>query len=541
MEHYAMQAARTDSNDAFWCDAATESALLCLDIGAPSTLGNSLNTRATNNGTIHNSLMIYDVLSTANESSVQLFGQVAPCHGRVVGDGVIDVFDIATLLSYLFSDWQYRWLSPNPVDVPTVSGRGGVVDRCGNGQSRYDYLEEYSRDVCVSSLPLPSRRSRRLASSATTRSEMPFPRPRLGLQARDDTIVTDGPVYMMFLKFSCSRVDTARCLDVSQLDGTAYFHPDGVAISRSLSPHTVNLPLVLPLRPDAGSVRIDYGRTRVYHSEGIEYEVVPRALVSPRRAPPVDDADRDRRMLQTSRRRWSTFTIPGTPARLHAVFSGLTETEVAFSSAPFHHDATPSRAEVRLTKRCSGAAECDECATVLTGMSNNIGILSGTLELMQFPFYGSCGFDVHVYHHVDENPLRESSLFIKYMRITNAEGYRNPQWPFKMCVDRRVWSITPSRYSPPPPVPSLPPASPPTGRTLLLPIVSGVLLTVAALNLVLVGYHCLPYPLFDDGRRCYSCGRRSTLRYPVLPVAVLPEVTVPTDGGRVRGLCPQCR
>lgn len=505
MEYYAMRASLTDSNDDYWCDSAQNPALLCLDIGAPSTLGNSLNDSAVEDTHIYNNLLIYKVQETANASSTQLFGQVLPCHGRIVGDGVINIFDISTLLAYLFSDWKYKTLSPNPIEVYTVQGREGVTKRCNDGKTRYEYIQQYSEDLCVDSQPrgytIPPlgqpQPGYRLLSAR-------YPLMRMGLQVLEQELVFDAPVYMAFVKLSCGM---DHCLDVSNFDDKTrfYFHGPSVAISRSLIGDTVSN-LRIPFADGVTWIKIDYTLTKVYFSEGEEYEVIPR--VKQPLSIVRNSRSTKRHLTETLvPRSWSTFTIPGSPARLHAVFSGSREREVYFSNEPFALDATPMQPQVRITRRCSGE-ECQRCAMVLTGLNNNVAMMNGTLELLQTPLIASCGFDIHVYSHNDD-PL-QSSLTLEYLILTDMAIYERPTWSHFSCVDRRVWTVMEVA---PPPLPASPPPSAPPYRSTLLPIVAGIFFTVALFNCGLILYHCIPYPVCS-AKRCGRCQRRSSLRHP---------------------------
>ena len=123
MERYA-----TSHPNVYWCDVQRRPELLCLDVASASTLSDSLDD--SHSGDVANSMLIYNVQDTANASSTELFGSRDTCHGRRVGDGIIDVFDISTVLSYLFGDWMYSTLSPNPTLVRTVHGREGAALLC---------------------------------------------------------------------------------------------------------------------------------------------------------------------------------------------------------------------------------------------------------------------------------------------------------------------------------------------------------------------------------------------------------------------------
>jgi hypothetical protein len=94
--------------------------------------------------------------------STNLWGQVDPCGAKIVGDGVVNVFDIAALIAYTFADSGYATLDPNPENVPTVQGRDGLESQCEAKVSLVDYYTDYAGDTCVHS----AAAGRRLSSVA---------------------------------------------------------------------------------------------------------------------------------------------------------------------------------------------------------------------------------------------------------------------------------------------------------------------------------------------------------------------------------------
>ena len=489
MEHYATRASLVDSHDDFWCDAEREPTLLCLDIGAPSTLGNSVNRSTLEEGKLQNSLFIFQVQETANTTNTQLFGQTTLCNGLSVGDGVIDVFDISALLSYMFGDWKYKFLSPNPVDVRTVYRRNDVVRRCNDGRNRYEYVQDYNADVCVDVVPDD-------VEDVLSLAEVRRQRPRIGVQVVDRELVFDAPVYMAFVKLSC---ETTLCLDVSTFDDSTrfYFHGSNVAISRSLQRDTVSN-LRLPLGDGVTQLTVDYALTKVYLSEHEEYEVMPRIFgITPfviATQPSVLSRD-----TFLSSRRWSTFRIPGTPARLHAVFSGVPEREAYLSNEPFPYGASPTRAQVRFTRRCSSPKECHACATLLTGLNNNVAMMNGTLELLQTPVTSSCAFDVHVYSY-------GTTITMNYLIVTDIATYDRTTWPHFACVDRKVWTMEDHSFEPTSPPPSF---QPPSSR-LYFRILTAIFFGFSLFSGGVVAYYRMPISM----RRCARCACRSTLQNP---------------------------
>jgi len=174
MERLSLASAISNTVNAFWCDVQTRPQYQCLDIAAASTLGNSLNVSAfdlSSTTIFSNAQFIYDAYATADDASVMLFGQHDTCDGKIVGDGLINVFDIATLLAYLFRDYGYATLSDVPSTIPTVQGRDRLHLQCDDSVTRLEYLTSYTTDTCVyfdraPPTPPPSP-GRRLASASS--------------------------------------------------------------------------------------------------------------------------------------------------------------------------------------------------------------------------------------------------------------------------------------------------------------------------------------------------------------------------------------
>lgn len=154
MEKFAQDGATSNTVNDYWCDLATRPELYCLDIGASSTLSESLNDTAFNlleDNVFSNGHFIREIYAGADNTSVNLFGQVDRCgaSNKVVGDGLINVFDIATLMAYVFKDYQYAALDPNPDQVPTVEGRVRLIEQCSTEMTRVDFLTDYAENSCL--------------------------------------------------------------------------------------------------------------------------------------------------------------------------------------------------------------------------------------------------------------------------------------------------------------------------------------------------------------------------------------------------------
>ena len=147
MEHYAKKAIEDNSFDAYWCDLKENPELQCLDIGSPSTLDGLFDSSSIIN-MYENGMSIYEINKLRSSTSTLLFGQSNECDGKIVGDGVIDIHDISTLMSYIFQAGPYMSLSHNPYDVQTTMGRTDLKSNCNKYSDPSQYYQSYHTDTC---------------------------------------------------------------------------------------------------------------------------------------------------------------------------------------------------------------------------------------------------------------------------------------------------------------------------------------------------------------------------------------------------------
>jgi len=152
MERVARTTAASGTLGDFACRVADDDRYSCLDIGSPSTLGGLVDPEAFNALATNQSanLALGDAISIGTGTPT-LFGQTQTCgDGKRVGDGLINVFDIATALDWIFraSDSElYRGLPDVPGLVETIAGRTALGEACGASHSKRDYLVAYAQDV----------------------------------------------------------------------------------------------------------------------------------------------------------------------------------------------------------------------------------------------------------------------------------------------------------------------------------------------------------------------------------------------------------
>ena len=146
MEQIHAETGLLDSHDGYTCKVKKDYYLGCLDIAAVTTLSNSVSD-AWDNG-----------IRTVNVSTdTNRFGGSTTCpteEGQqdVVGDGMVNVFDMSVLIFYHFGVAPYDTLSTNPSEVETVWKRHGTADRCNDGSSRSDWSALTAVQYCFPSL-----------------------------------------------------------------------------------------------------------------------------------------------------------------------------------------------------------------------------------------------------------------------------------------------------------------------------------------------------------------------------------------------------
>jgi hypothetical protein len=453
IEHYARLGAEGRHNDDYWCDALSRPALQCLDIGAPSTLGGSLNvSRATDGSLMGNNMLIYDVQETANATSTDLFGQYDRCHGRLVGDGVIDVFDMATLLSYIFGDWRYGNLAPDPHTVVTTQGRRAAASLCDQGLTRQDYAEQYTQDTCKYTDGVMETGGRRLVETrlpAVTSS-----RRVVGVYLRscgtyEQCVIVDRPVYMIFI----SIMGSSYGANVSGVhDATVHRHTAGVVLSRGQYGGGTLAPIDGGVRRIMVPPHTRLGRVQAYASATEELSVIGRPSFPVRWSDYVASPSPSSLSSSVSRGNghWTTFDMMIPASRLHAVFEQRFDAHL--SMQPFVASDRPGWNEVRITRHCA-PVRCDFCASIETGFN---AVHHGTLEMFQTPIHSSCAYSVHVY--------ASETVTLQYAIATTSRNFHPPAWSSITCIVQRssdeLSPLPPDTHSVLPPFPPPPPKTP---------------------------------------------------------------------------------
>lgn len=158
MERIWSESSGQDSYDPYTCAVRSAPFLECLDIAGARTLGASLsdsvayNTTGTSgdlNSNFYSILALGGLLNmTNNTNGTNLFGADVNCDGKVVGDGAVNAYDMATVMWYQFKSKPYDTLDSDPSVVATVEGRDDTSYRCDLGETRRMWNLAIGDDYC---------------------------------------------------------------------------------------------------------------------------------------------------------------------------------------------------------------------------------------------------------------------------------------------------------------------------------------------------------------------------------------------------------
>ena len=159
MERLWADSSGQDSYDPYTCAVNNALFLECLDIAGPRTLGNSLSDSVAynmsgSNGDLNKNfyavLALEGLLNMTGENATGHFGGDVSCNGKVVGDGAVNAYDIATIMWYQFKFEPYDQLPDDPSMVATVQGRDDTGYRCNLGETRRMWQLSVGEDYCHS-------------------------------------------------------------------------------------------------------------------------------------------------------------------------------------------------------------------------------------------------------------------------------------------------------------------------------------------------------------------------------------------------------
>ena len=155
----ALLAAIIDNNfNEYTCSTVERPFLSCLDIAAPSTLAGTIGSYAINSETdllegVTQTYLGVDADATNLFGTNELCGTTEGGGGKVQGDGILDVLDLAVLTWIVFSVHPYHQVTGNTF---TVNGESDVSLRCEDNITRPEWLAEFDPATpCVIPSNLP--------------------------------------------------------------------------------------------------------------------------------------------------------------------------------------------------------------------------------------------------------------------------------------------------------------------------------------------------------------------------------------------------
>jgi hypothetical protein len=489
MERYSKFSATKNTVNDYWCALAEQPELLCLDIGAPSTLGNTLNTTSFNLMTdtvFSNGNFIFDIYSTVDAASPNLFGQYDRCDGKEVGDGVINVFDIATLISYIFKDYGYANLDSNPTQVRTVEGRDRLRYQCQTPTTRIDYMAYYAEDTCV--YFDDGCNGKLLFSTGCLNPEGTGMNRQVHIYDNALSSQTKREICAVECELrNCTNFEIQEnecltymeeCTDASSTNGLLH-----EVYRATYSCHHDYLPTPPPSMPPPPPIPPTgrrLGRTTAHEEWGrwqsapaltnmdtpmttrswlptiaMRHDIVPAATNQLAIAHHTLFPDYD-----YANGRWYTLRTASVSLRLHAVLTGLNdhqeETKLSYRAYDGSPPDDPSKGEVRYTRFCEFDKCLNVCASIEASHPSRTAMQYSTLELVQRPIKDACPFETHIWVPFAERDTR--CVGVEYIVI--GDGLRG-QFARNTACTREI-------FSPPPPPPlyiGLPRTPPPSSFT----------------------------------------------------------------------------
>mmetsp|Transcript_18057 Transcript_18057/g.50704 ORF Transcript_18057/g.50704 Transcript_18057/m.50704 type:complete len:538 (-) Transcript_18057:203-1816(-) len=166
--------------------------LECLDLASASTLSGFADMFI--EGSQLDSRQIAATVVPGSADEPNLFGSITRCTNHsVVGDGRVNVFDLAVLTWAIFRKAPYDDIS---FDIPTVHARNGTASRCDDGVLAQQYALELEADFCAAgdlteASPSPSLPSRCLAATIEPWAVIPSQGEWSRIRFFDDEAVLD--------------------------------------------------------------------------------------------------------------------------------------------------------------------------------------------------------------------------------------------------------------------------------------------------------------------------------------------------------------
>ncbi len=409
-----------DDINHFACKANQYPFMRCLDIGSIQTLAGIVPGMVTPSVTDLN--MIQDGFGIDSETGVTLWGQAAQCENKSVSDGYIGIYDIATLIAYLFSDPPYNMTASDgsklePQEV--VTGLQGIPEKYSQlcTKDMTSTRTNYALDTCYCGTDnfFPDCHSRRRRLEIAPPKHAPFFNQRQLSLGRD-----------LLAKVVVSPRFTSR------------FGNNNMGYS------------MIPMRTDTS-----------------RWNKVPD-LVSSHAQVGVYQPEQMIIIDKVAGGQWLTLSLQQTALRLEGTISGIDLSATVNGKMTYErfdrHSAPsdPSQMELRYTRFCEYMEGVDDiptdlcethCAVIVADSMEGV-FYRNTFGLFQVPVKQSCAFDIHIWI---PDAIRQSRSCLGFGFISYANGDAGMAGTNMCGVER---SLNHSA-SPPPPAPlPLPPPSP---------------------------------------------------------------------------------
>ena len=252
-----------DSHNAYHCLVAAHARLECLDIAGPSTLSDAagatydvsyFNVDAQFLSLVNNTNVAIDFFMPDNVNGTNLFG-VHPstldgCYDeKIVGDGIVNGFDSATLLAAQFRQVPYHTITDVSSTHTTTTGRSDTATNCGitSGVARNEYQIAIAASSCafdpglVTAAPPPSPTRRLL--EVLPQALLPQALQPWARYGAVKTITTTAHPIGAYQPLGALVVEFGR----THMGAWYLFHIPGIVVSLELLLQGADAPQAIPL------------------------------------------------------------------------------------------------------------------------------------------------------------------------------------------------------------------------------------------------------------------------------------------------------
>ena len=442
------------TNQAYVCRVARISFIYeCLDIAAPSTLrtveGQSLFNESYTSavGALAGNVFIHDnaMVDIANSDTTTLatgplFGMLAPCGDKIMGDGVINAFDAYVIGAAQFGSGVYANISRAFDEVATVNGRNDTKVRCNNDPyTRLEWQYAIASDPCF--------------TYDANKSALPFGR-RLTSSSNEKLQIGRGGPYASPLRLQeyAPMFNVARDVPTPQVSGLVVqdhnTQPTGLWSRFGMSHITIanQFDAQVLTRSNKQSL-VSYNGDVVQPSVDLRAQVFEHA--------------------ETDKGKWYWINIPGIHGSIDlTIFGARNMDPISLSNleAPVRHTtdvpADPTNYELRFIRhREFYSMDTRDCVAITSSRSPLIAMQKGVVSLAQPQRVGyqMCGFDLMLWKPAN-TPVHTADCPLAVARgsVTMNGVYGSVQQTTACSYSVDNPPSAPPQPLPPPPLPPLP-------------------------------------------------------------------------------------